>query len=83
MIYIQETWLSEVGLTALSLTQHIDATNVVLQKCNPTRLESHLNHTENKMKEREHTESDISNGDDFFEEFYRRALKSLSTSKKL
>jgi len=28
-----------------------------------------------------HAESDISNGDDFFEEFYRRALKSLSTSE--
>jgi hypothetical protein len=33
------------------------------------------------MEEREHTESDISNGDDFFEEFYRRALKSFSISE--
>ena len=33
------------------------------------------------MEERDHTESDISNGDDFFEEFYRRALQSLSTSE--
>jgi hypothetical protein len=33
------------------------------------------------MEKREHTESDISNGDDFFDEFYRRASKSLSTSE--
>lgn len=33
------------------------------------------------MEEREHTELDISSGDDFFEEFYRRALKSISTSE--